>query len=137
MRRLLAASLLVFLAAAPALAEDGEEEDPIDTALTECLDAPDGQSTLGMVQCFGTAYESWDKALNEEYQGLMETLEPEQQAALKAAQRKWLAFRDSEQEFLQTLVTDHSGSIMRVITNEGMADMVKARVLALRLYGSS
>ena len=38
---------------------------------------------------------------------------------------------------LRSLVTDSSGSIMRVITNQGMADMVKARVQALRLYGSN
>lgn len=139
MRRLLAASLVLFIAAAPAFAGDesgGDDEDPIDTALAQCLDAPGGQSTQGMVECLGTAYQSWDGALNEAYKGLIDTLEPAQKDALKASQRQWIAYRDSEQKFLQTLVTQEAGTIMRVTTNQAMVDMVKARVLLLRSYGS-
>jgi uncharacterized protein YecT (DUF1311 family) len=137
---MLAASLVLFIAVSPALAEDegsGEESDPIDAALGQCLDSPDGQSTQGMVECLGTAYEGWDGALNEAYKGLMETLEPAQKEALKAAQRQWIAYRDSERKFLQTLVTPDAGTIMRVTTNQAMVDMVKARVLLLRSYGEN
>ncbi len=136
MRRFFAAGLLVLLTTLPVFAEDTEEEDPIDSTLAECLDSADGQSTAGMVECLGTAYDAWDKALNDTYAELMNTLQPGQQELLKAAQRKWLAFRDSEQEFLASLVTPEAGSIVRVTTNQAMVDMVKARVLALRLYGS-
>jgi uncharacterized protein YecT (DUF1311 family) len=137
-RRLIAASLVVFLAAAPASAGDeGAGEDPIDAALGQCLDAPDGQSTQGMVECLGTAYDSWDAALNKEYGSLMDSLQPAQKSALKASQRQWIAYRDSEQKFLQTLVTPDAGTIMRVTTNQAMVDMVKARVLLLRSYGEN
>jgi uncharacterized protein YecT (DUF1311 family) len=138
LRTFLAAGLLFSLALSPALAEDqgGSDEDPIDTALSQCLDAPDGQSTQGMVECLGTAYDAWDKALNEAYKGLMDSLEPAQKDALKASQRQWIAYRDSEQKFLQTLVTPDAGTIMRVTTNQAMVDMVKARVLLLRSYSS-
>jgi uncharacterized protein YecT (DUF1311 family) len=131
---------MIFLAALPAFAEDeggGDDEDPIDAALSQCLEAPDGQSTQGMVECLGTAYEAWDGALNEAYKGLMDTLEPAQKDALKASQRQWVSYRDGEQKFLQTLVTPEAGTIMRVTTNQAMVDMVRARVLLLRSYSAN
>jgi uncharacterized protein YecT (DUF1311 family) len=138
LRMLLAAGLVLPLAAAPALAGDeGAGEDPIDIALGQCLDAPDGQSTQGMVECLGAAYQSWDSALNEAYKDLMDSLEPAQKSALKASQRQWIAYRDSEQKFLQTLAAPDAGTIMRVTTNQAMVDMVKARVLLLRSYGGN
>jgi uncharacterized protein YecT (DUF1311 family) len=141
MRRLLAASLVLLLAVSPVLADDeegGSDEDPIDTALSECLDAPDGQSTAGMVQCLGTAYDAWDAALNDAYKGLMDSLGARERDALKASQRQWIAYRDSEQKFLNALATsEDAGSIMRVTTNQALVDMVKARVLLLRMYGEN
>jgi uncharacterized protein YecT (DUF1311 family) len=138
LRRLLAASLVVLLATVPSWAGgEGSGTDPIDAALSQCLDAPDGQSTQGMVECLGTAYDSWDAALNKEYGSLMDSLEPAQKSALKASQRQWIAYRDSEQKFLQTLVTPDAGTIMRVTTNQAMVEMVKARVLLLRSYGEN
>ena len=47
----------------------------IDQAMSQCLDKPEGQSTQGMVECIGAAYEAWDKALNEAYGELMNTLD--------------------------------------------------------------
>jgi uncharacterized protein YecT (DUF1311 family) len=140
MRRLLAVSLVLFLAATPGFADDeggGDDEDPIDAALAQCLDSPDGQSTMGMVQCLGTAYDAWDAALNEAYGELMDSLEAAQRDALKTSQRQWIAWRDAEQKFLQSLVTETSGSIMRITTNQAMVDMVKARVLLLRSYSDN
>jgi uncharacterized protein YecT (DUF1311 family) len=141
MRRLLAASLILFLAAMPAFADDegsGTEEDPIDTALTACLDTPDGQSTAGMVQCLVTAYGAWDAALNEAYRSLIDSLAPAQKDALKASQRAWIAYRDAEQKFLQSLMNAPGvGSIVNITTNQAMVDMVKARVLLLRSYSEN
>jgi uncharacterized protein YecT (DUF1311 family) len=131
MRSLMAAAFLLT-ASLPALAED--EVDPIDAALTRCLDTPANQDTEGMIQCFGTAYEAWDKALNEAYRDAMEGLDAAQRDRLKDSQRKWLAYRDAEDDFSASLVTPQSGSIVRVIINQVSVDLVKARVLALRAY---
>jgi len=137
MRPLIAAAVLTLLATFPACAQQqGEDEDPIDQAMSQCLDKPEGQSTQGMVECIGAAYEAWDKALNEAYGDLMDSLDANQKTLLKASQRQWIAFRDAESDFLGSLVTPEAGSIMRVTTNEAMVDMVKARVLALRSYSS-
>lgn len=141
MRPLIAASLVLSLAAAPAFAADEGgrvTEDPIDTALSHCLDMPDGQSTAGMVQCLVTAYGAWDAALNEAYKSLTDSLQPAQKDALKVSQRAWIAYRDAEQKFLQSLMNAPGvGSIVNITTNQAMVDLVKARVLLLRSYGEN
>lgn len=127
LRRYLAAMLLAGAVAGPAIAED----DPIDIQLGACLDSPDGM-TQGMVECIGTAYEAWDKALNAAYGSLMASLSPEEAELLRAAQREWIKFRDAESEFLGSLLTPDRGSMMRITVNEMMSGLVKDRVLQLR-----
>jgi uncharacterized protein YecT (DUF1311 family) len=116
------------------LAAQEDAPDPIDTALDECLAAPAGETTQGMVECAGAAYQSWDDALNEVYGELMDTLGEEQAAALRDAQRKWIAFRDADKAFGVTTMTADSGTMLRVSLNFGAVDTIKARVLALRGY---
>ena len=128
LRRYLAAMLLAGAFAGPAIAED----DPIDIQLGTCLESPDGMTTQGMVECIGTAYEAWDKALNEAYRSLMASLSPEEAELLRAAQREWVKFRDAESNFLGSLLTPDRGTMMRITVNEMMADLVKVRVLQLR-----
>ena len=53
-----------------ALAEDNGStgpDDPIDQALDECLASRKERRRPGMIECLGTAYELWDKALNAVY----------------------------------------------------------------------
>ena len=126
--------LALLFAAAPLGSTARAAEDPIDQTLTKCLDAPEGQSTQGMVECLVAAYEAWDSALNAAYAELIRSLEPKQAAQLRIAQRAWLAFRNAERDFLASLVTPDAGTIMRVTTNEAMVEIVKARVLQLRSH---
>ena len=135
--RFLFAAFVAVVVCAPALAEDNGStgpNDPIDQALDECLAKPEGETTAGMIECLGTAYELWDKALNAVYGQLVELLAPEQKQALKTAQRQWISFRDADQAFLASLQDPTSGSLLRVTTNEAMVDLVKARVMQLRGY---
>ena len=134
--RLLHAALIVGLASMPALAEDARSPsaDPIDVALDQCLSAPDGESTAGMIACLGTAYQSWDQELNAVYGELIALLEPDQKQALKSAQRQWIAFRDAENAFLASLQGPDSGSALRVTANQVITDFIKTRVNELRVY---
>jgi uncharacterized protein YecT (DUF1311 family) len=116
------------------LAAQEDAPDPIDTALDACLSAPAGETTQGMIACAGTAYQGWDDALNEVYDQLMDALDEEQQAALRDAQRKWIAFRDADKAFGASTMTADSGSMLRVSLNFAAVDTVKARVLTLRGY---
>jgi uncharacterized protein YecT (DUF1311 family) len=132
MRRFALASVFAVLASG-AFAQ-GETEDPIDLAYSTCMDRPEAQSTQGMVECMGTAYHAWDKALNGAYAKLIETLDPATVEKLKASQRQWIAFRDAESEFLSSFEVTEGGTIMRLVTNEAMIDLVKSRVRELRSY---
>lgn len=114
------------------LAAQEDAPDPIDTALDDCLAAPAGESTQGMIECAGAAYQSWDDALNEVYDGLMDTLDADQKAALRDSQRKWIAFRDADKAFGVSLMTAQSGSMLRISLNFSAVDTVRARVLTLR-----
>jgi uncharacterized protein YecT (DUF1311 family) len=104
--------------------------------LTECLDAPDGQSTAGMIGCAGEAYEAWDGALNEAYAALRDGMDEDSAAKLKEAQRKWIAYRDAEFAFQEGPWTEELGSLIRVTLALASAEMVRARVLTLRNYTS-
>lgn len=132
MRRFALATIVIFLASAVLAQEDAE--DPIDLAFSQCMDKPEAQSTQGMVECIGTAYEAWDKALNEAYRTLVQKLDPAAAEKLKSAQRQWLAFRDAESEFLTSFEVAEGGTMMRLVTNEAMVDLVKSRVRELRSY---
>lgn len=131
MRRAVLSSLFLLLASG-AFAQ--EAEGPIDQAFSKCMDKPEAQSTQGMVECIGTAYEAWDRALNEAYGALMESLDPATAQLLKASQKKWIAYRDAESEFLTSFEVTHGGTMMRLVTKEAMVDLVKSRVRELRGY---
>lgn len=134
MRLALAFALLVPVAlSTPALAQQ-ETPDPIDTALSKCLDSPAGESTQGMVECIDKAYRSWDAALNKVYGELMKQLDPKSAALLKASQLKWIAYRDAEKDFFAGPWTADRGTIIAVTLDQAGADIVKDRVLVLRGY---
>jgi uncharacterized protein YecT (DUF1311 family) len=135
MRILLFAALLSALPI-PALAQEEDTTDPIDTALTQCLDQPDGQSTMGMIACADQAYESWDKELNAAYATLLDGMEKDSATALKDSQRKWIAYRDAEFAFQGGAWTEDLGTAMRVTLALARSDIVRARVLVLRSYAS-
>ncbi len=128
-----AAALLLLVGAAPPV-QAAEPVDPIDAALAQCLDSPDGQSTAGMVACLDTAYAAWDQAMNDVYDNLFDLLDAASLTALKAAQRKWIAFRDAEEDFLVALQNPVNGTIEHVVAAQGRVDLVKARTLQLRAY---
>ena len=135
MKTLLIAALLAALAF-PALAQEEATTDPIDTALQACLDTPDNQSTMGMIACADEAYQAWDKALNEAYAALLDGMDNDSAAKLKEAQRKWIAYRDAEFAFQEGPWTADLGSLISVTLALARADIVRARVLTLRGYGS-
>jgi uncharacterized protein YecT (DUF1311 family) len=136
MKTLLIAALFAALPLT-ALAQEGDNTDPIDARLTQCLDAPDGQSTMGMIACADEAYAAWDKELNTAYAALLDGMEKDSAAKLKEAQRKWVAYRDSEFAFQEGAWTEDLGSLIRVTIALARADIVRARVLTLRSYMSS
>ena len=97
MKPFLALAALGALVATPALAVDtAAVEARYTPAFHACLDAPDGQSTMGTVQCIGVELKVQDAALNAAYRALVADMTPDQKAGLQKAQRAWIAFRDAD-----------------------------------------
>lgn len=69
-----------------------------------CMDAPESQTTVGAVSCLRTEFSAWDEILNREYDALSPLLDEEQSAALWAAQRAWIAYRDADCAFPHVLI---------------------------------
>jgi uncharacterized protein YecT (DUF1311 family) len=67
-----------------------------------CMEAPDGQSNLGMAQCAHREGDWWDKLLNSRYGALKKAMEPAEFAALRDAQRKWVAFKEADCDYVYT-----------------------------------
>jgi len=128
------ATAALALAAAAAAADD---KDPIEAGMDACLESPDGASTVGMVECMGTAYAAWDKELNAVYGRLVEALDRDSAAALKAAQRQWIAFRDADAAFQIAPWSADKGTLVQPAFGLARVELVSARVKALRSYDAT
>jgi uncharacterized protein YecT (DUF1311 family) len=61
-----------------------------------CQNEPDGQSNLGMAQCYDREAAVWDERLNQNYKKRLDAAEPAYRDALKKMQRTWIAYRDAK-----------------------------------------
>ena len=80
----------------------------IETVATPCVDGLSSDTDTGVNGCYDREAEAWDRVLNDNYQAAMTDAssydtgarenggDPEAAAALKKAQRAWIAFRDAE-----------------------------------------
>ncbi len=123
----------LFLAvSSPAAAQ--EQSDPIDKALSTCLNSPAGNSTVGQIDCATKAAASWETELNKVYGKLMRQLDPASQALLRTSQRQWLAFRAAERKFQSGSWTRDKGTIIGVSIELNNVEIVRSRVVTLRSY---
>lgn len=127
---LLAAIVMAF--ATPALAVDGATvEARYSPAFQRCLDAPDGQSTAGTIQCIGKELEIQDAALNGAYRALVSDMTPDQKAGLLKAQRAWIAFRDAD---CQARHSPDWGSMSTIDANFCMLQRTVERTIELEEF---
>jgi uncharacterized protein YecT (DUF1311 family) len=59
-----------------------------------CQNTPEGQSNLGMADCFRRETAIWDEVLNDNFKALRELLDQRQVGRLREMQRVWIASRD-------------------------------------------
>jgi len=71
---------------------------------TPCTEKPEGQSNVGMADCYRLEGAIWDDLLNENYKSLAADLDDEQKAKLREMQRAWIAYRDSTCDFYYTKI---------------------------------
>ena len=60
-----------------------------------CQQTPEGQSNVGMADCFRLEGKIWDDLLNENYKNLRDVIDAAQAAKLRDMQRTWIASRDA------------------------------------------
>ncbi|BEU01368.1 hypothetical protein OAG1_01680 [Agarivorans sp. OAG1] len=79
-----------------------------------------------------------DKELNKAYTLLKTALNEEEFKSLKASQRKWIAFRDSELQFInENWNRVNFGSSYNLSRNAYKAELVKARITQLYQYAKN
>jgi len=71
--------------------------------------------------------EEWDKALNDNYKALMGKLNKENQERLKAAQRKWIVYRDAEDDC-------YNSCCLLILNPDYRANLIRERALRLKKY---
>ena len=103
------------------------------SANEEC-DSPKTQ--MEMTQCSTQAYQAADDDLNEAYQALAGRLENNDLSLekLRAAQRKWIGFRDAECAFESSAV--EGGSAQPMVRNGCLEVLTKARTQRLQEHAS-
>lgn len=104
---------------------------PIEAELTRCLNSAEGSTTHGSRRCIRSATAAWDRELNRVYRELMAELDERQQAKLRDAQRKWVAFRDSEIDAVGTIYGSLDGSMFLVMQSEAVSALTRDRVRQL------
>ncbi len=102
----------------------------IDHSLDECNHT--AVSTLDSVNCYSTAEQAWDKALNQQYRLLTEGQSPEFKAAMKISQRAWISYRDHYLDSLRAFYRQQQGTVWTIIMSE--ASMRLTRSQAIELY---
>jgi len=113
-----------------AQAQEAPPEHPIDRALSVCLEKD--YTTAGMIECASTAYKSWDVELNKQYRTLLAKLSPADAAKLKDSQRKWLAFRDAEFAFIDSIYAKLEGTMWLPTIVMDKSTIIEERTLQLK-----
>jgi uncharacterized protein YecT (DUF1311 family) len=91
-------------------------------------------NTRDIVVCLTTLYKQWDARVDAAYKKLLGMAEsPKSRAALEAAQKSWLKYRDDNCEWYET----GEGTIRRLWGSECMRSMTAARALELEEAGET
>lgn len=116
----------------PSLKAQAKKNYPIEQALQNCI-AKDFANTA-LLKCYQTAYQEWDKELNQLYKELRQLLNNKQQRVLKNAQRNWINYRDSEFLMLTTIYGNLAGNQWQLLIIATKVEIVKQRALELHDY---
>lgn len=115
---LLAAAILALLAALPARAEMfGPDYPPCGDQL----------NTMATVDCVQAKTKVWDRRLNTAYRDLMLRIDAGQRDPLKAAQRLWIQYRDTNCRFYGS----QEGTMRQIQAAECLRAMTQDRALEL------
>lgn len=125
-------AFVLAMLGSPVLAQtDDPEQHPIEAELSRCMETPEGMSTHGMRACLGAASAAWDQELNRIWAELMRELPAPARESLRAAQRKWIAFRDAELTALMDAYGAMQGSMYLLMHADAVSSLTRDRVRQL------
>ena len=78
-----------------------------------------------MITCTFRACDSWNTKMNNYYKLLLGIISSEAKIKLKASQKKWLEYRDSEFVMAHTIYNDMQGTMWLVIAVITQLEIVK------------
>ncbi len=133
MKRISLIFLFTLVFGSIVLAQD-DKQHPIDQKLDDCMGTQEGQTTYGMIDCLQKATDEWDSELNKVYKDLMAKLNEGQKAKLRASQRIWIQYRDTEYAFSGDLYGSMDGSMYRVMAVDNSTSFIRSRVMELQGY---
>lgn len=90
-------------------------------------------STYDIVECEGTRTAWWDTRLNSEYRRLMSVSTKQEAAAIRAAQRDWIRYRDSNCK----AYAQGEGTIARIEAASCLHQMTKLRAEELARWNQA
>jgi uncharacterized protein YecT (DUF1311 family) len=122
--------LITLLALAMPLRADDEKKHPIDQAMDAAMERD--SSTAGMVQAVSKANKDWDKEMNNLYQDLKKTMKPEEWAALVAAQKAWIVYRDAQTKSIVETYGHMEGTMWIPMSASAVMELTKDRALFLQ-----
>lgn len=99
--------------------------------IAEANNCAQSGSTIDIVDCNATHYESADKELNLVYGEAMKSLSGDKKNILKEAQKAWLKYRDASIAFMIETNRD-TGSYGNILISDYKAKLVEKRVLELK-----
>ena len=120
---------LALIAAAPARAGAPDIEARYTQAFKTCPGMD--RSTMEMIGCIDAEHAVQDKALNATYQKILADLTEAQKAKLRAAQRAWIAYRDT---WCAAQQDEAWGSISTIVAANCVLDETIRRTIELEHY---
>jgi uncharacterized protein YecT (DUF1311 family) len=98
---------------------------------TPCQKTPEGQSNLGMADCFRIETTIWDNLLNDNYKKLRADIDERQAGSLRDMKRAWIASRDSTCGFYDLKI---DGSMAIPMREACLARETARRALLLKFF---
>jgi uncharacterized protein YecT (DUF1311 family) len=125
---------MMFLSITCLAQESPQKEHPIDIAYSKCLDNPNNQTTIGMVNCATEAKKAWEAELNKYYQLLMAKVSEEHKPKLKASQEAWKTYKQKEIGFSTQMYLGMGGTMWQIIAADAETEFIKQRALLLKSH---
>jgi uncharacterized protein YecT (DUF1311 family) len=133
MKYVLSLSLLLFCFVSVGQ-ENSMQKHPIDVAYLKCLDNPNNQTTIGMINCAIQAKKAWELEVEKYYKLLLAKVSEEHKAKLKASQEAWKAYKQKEISFSKEMYLGMGGTMWQIVAADHETEFVKQRALLLKSH---